>query len=131
MVHIALIALSVATALPGRAALPACEAYTDERELRFRVPARTVVGQILPESVVADVQPGVGVGQILVFGRATLAVTGGKERIAISFAYWQANDCVGWAPARGQEMTFDLADDKTTDGALRVMRAGVAAGAMR
>ena len=125
-------ATRAATSLPAAAGRPACEAFVDERELRFRQPARTVAGRILPESVVIDEAPALGVGMTLVSGRATLAEAATGVRLAVTFAYWQGQDgCSGWGPARGVAMTFDLADDRAADGALRVMRAGVTAGATR
>lgn len=115
--------VGVATQVP-----PSCEAFVDEREIRYRTPVRTVRGRIRPESVVIDPIPPVEVGQTLVLGGATLEAAGG-ETIPVTFGYWQAHDgCSGWEPARGAAMTFDLADDKAANGALRVMRAGEFAG---
>ncbi len=116
------------TAATGTRPAPACEAFIDEREIRYRAPARTVRGRIRPESVVIDPIPPVEFGQTLVLGGATLETAGG-ETIAVTFGYWQTRDaCGGWEPARGAAMTFDLADDKAANGALRVMRAGEFAG---
>ena len=107
----------------------ACEAFTDEREIRFRTPARTVTGRIRPGSVAVDAVPPVEFGQMLVLGQAVLEVDGGGEAIPVTFGFWQTRDgCGGWEPGRGAAMTFDLADDKAANGALRVMRAGAAAG---
>ena len=135
----AMILLLAAAAVPARAATgsaarpaPACEAFSDERELRFRAPARTVTGHVVPGSVSIEPQDASGVGMVLTFGHALIAVDGSGERLPVSFAFWQAQDgCGGWEPARGATMTFDLADDHAPDQSLRVMRAGVAAGAAR
>ena len=52
------------------------------------------------------------------------------KRVRVSYAYWNSTDgCGGWEPARGNRFTFDLADDKSADGALRVMRYGAGPGA--
>ena len=112
------------------AAKPACEAFTDPWELRFRVPAATVTGHIVAGSIA---EPDAGrpeVGQQLIFGTAELASDDDGKRVRVSYAYWNSTDgCGGWEPARGNRFTFDLADDKSADGALRVMRYGAGPGA--
>jgi hypothetical protein len=113
-------------------ARPACEPFTDPRELRFRVPSATVTGHIVAGSVA---EPGIErpeAGQQLVFGSAVLVGDGDGQRQRVSYAYWNTTDgCGGWEPARGMRLTFDLADDNEPDGALRVMRYGLELGARR
>ena len=122
---VALLAASAAHAVPApdrQAAKPACEPFTDPRELRFRSPAATVVGRIVPGSVAEPDAEAPEAGQQLVFGTAEVADDNGK-RVRVNYAYWNTRDgCGGWEPARGGRYTFDLADDQASDGALRVMR---------
>ena len=129
----ALAAASAAHAAPtpDRAApKPACEAFTDQRELRYRQPAATITGHIVAGSVAEPDAGRPDVGQQLVFGTAELASDDDGKRVRVSYAYWNSIDgCGGWEPARGSRFTFDLADDKATDGVLRVMRYGVQLGA--
>lgn len=106
------------------AARPACEPFTDPRELRYRSPAATLTGHIVAGSVVESGTDTPEAGQQLVFGTADLADDAGSRR-RISYAYWNTTSgCGGWEPGRGDRYVFDLADDKAKDGALRVMRYG-------
>lgn len=122
---------AVAAPAPDRvAAKPACEAFTDPRELRYRVPAATITGHIVAGSVAEPDAGRPDVGQQLVFGTAELASDDDGKRVRVSYAYWNSTDgCGGWEPAQGRRFTFDLADDKAADGALRVMRYGLQLGA--
>ena len=104
---------------------PACEPYVDVRELRFRAPAATVSGQVVAGSVVEDGADQPAVGQQLVFGTAQVIDDARPLPVRISYVYWKTTDgCNGWEPARGGRYVFELADDKASDGALRVMRYG-------
>jgi|GEM_PF-3468743 len=111
------------------AARAACEAFTDARELRFRVPTAIVVGRIAPASVREPDAERPEAGQQLVFGTADLVSDGDGKVVRVSYAYWNARDgCGGWEPGQGLRYTFDLADDKTSDGELRIMRYGAPIG---
>lgn len=116
-----------AAPVPDRpVARPACEPFTDPREMRYRTPAATITGHIVPGTVAEPDAASPEAGQQLVFGTADLVADSDGHRVRISYAYWNTRDgCGGWEPARGSRFTFDLADDKTADGALRVMRYGV------
>ncbi len=108
---------------------PSCEAFTDARELRFRVPSATIVGRIAPGSVSEPGAEQPEAGQQLVFGTADLISDSDGKVVRVSYAYWNARDgCGGWEPGQGRRYTFDLADDKAADGALRVMRYGMPVG---
>ena len=123
----ALLAAPAAAALSslGQPAKPACAPYVDERELRFRTPAATVIGHVVPGSVREAPIDFPGVGQQLVFGTAEVIGAGRPEPQRVSYGYWlTGTGCGGWGPAQGQMLQFDLADDKAADGALRVMRYG-------
>ncbi len=128
-----LAAPAAAAPVPDRATpRPACEAFTDPRELRFRTPAATIVGHIVAGTVAEPDSGSPEFGQQLVFGSAELVSDGDGRRVRVSYAYWNTTGgCGGWEPARGARFTFDLADDKAEDGALRVMRYGVELGARR
>lgn len=127
------LALAVAAAgasaapIPDRLAVrPSCEPYTDPRELRFRVPAASITGRVAPGSIAEPDNAPPEAGQQLVFGTAELIADGDGTRSRIAYSYWNTTDgCGGWEPARGGRFTFDLADDKSADGALRVMRYSV------
>lgn len=122
-----------AAPIPERpAARPACEPYSDPREMRYRTPAAKIVGRIAPGSIAeADTGPP-EIGQVLVFGNAELIAAKDGTRTRISYAYWNtAEGCGGWGPAQGRTYEFDLADDKAADGALRVMQYGNLIGASR
>lgn len=106
-------------------AKPSCAPYVDEREIRFRVPAATVVGRVVPGSVEEEPVDFPGVGQQLVFGTAQVVEDGKPAPKRVSYGYWlTGGGCGGWGPAQGQKLLFDLADDKAANGALRVMRYG-------
>ena len=131
-----MLAATVANAAPTPdrpTARPACEPFTDPRELRFRPPAATVAGHVVAGSIA---EPGLErpeAGQQLVFGTAEIVSDGSDgARYKISYAYWNTTDgCGGWEPARGDRFTFDLADDQAKDGVLRVMRYGTEVGLRR
>ncbi len=132
-VALLLAAPAAAAPVPDRAPpKPACEAFTDPRELRFRTPAATVTGHIAAGTVEEPDNGRPEFGQQLVFGTADLISDDGGRRYRVTYAYWNTTGgCGGWEPAQGRRFTFDLADDKTEDGALRVMRYGVELGARR
>jgi hypothetical protein len=132
--------LSLACAVPALAAptpdratsRPSCEPFTDPRELRFRTPAATVSGQIAAGTTAEPGMESPEAGQQLVFGSAELIDDATGTRRRISYAYWNTTGgCGGWEPSRGARYTFDLADDKAADGALRVMRYVTELGARR
>ena len=140
MTRVFALLLVLAAATPGLAAptpdrataRPSCEPFTDEREFRYRRPVATISGHIAAGTLAEPGDNTPEVGQQLVFGSAELIddVTGARRRI--SYAYWNTTDgCGGWEPGRGARYTFDLADDKAKDGALRVMRYVTELGARR
>jgi hypothetical protein len=122
-----------AAPIPDRpAARPACEPYSDPREMRYRTPAAKIVGRIAPGSITEPEADPPEIGQVLVFGTADLIAAKDGSRTRISYAYWATADgCGGWEPAQGRTYEFDLADDKASDGALRVMQYGNLIGASR
>ncbi len=108
-----------------RAPRPACEPFTDPRELRFRAPTATVTGRVVAGTVAEPDASAPEAGQQLVFGTAEVEADTGGARTRIAYSYWNTTDgCGGWEPARGGRYVFDLADDKTADGTLRMMRYG-------
>lgn len=117
----------------GLSSKPACEPYVDERELRFRVPTATVSGRVIPGSVQEDPIDAPEAGKQLVFGTAEIVDEADPARhIRINYAYWATiASCGGWEPARGATHRFDLHDDKSKDGTLRVMRFLTEIGARR
>ena len=127
MVAALVVAQPAAAALSslGSGIKPACTPYVDEREVRFRVPAATVVAHVVAGSVHEEPVDFPGVGQQLVLGTAAIVADGGAAPQRVSYGYWlTGTGCGGWAPAQGQKLLFDLADDKAADGVLRVMRYG-------
>lgn len=120
--------VAAAAPAPDRPApRPACEPFSDPRELRYRTPVATITGRILPATVAEPDAAQPEAGQQLVFGTAELVGDSDGRRVRISYAYWNTRDgCGGWEPGRGSRFTFELADDKASDGALRVMRYGIA-----
>lgn len=119
-----LLAVPAAAAIPPRSAVQktACEPFVDQRELRFRVPTAVVTARVVPGSVHEDAPDFPDAGQQLIFGTAELLVDGGRRKLFVNYAYWSGGGCGGWEPARGQAFRFDLHDDRSKDGSLRVMR---------
>lgn len=111
---------------------PACEPFVDQREIRFRTPTASVTGRVVPGSIHEDAPEFPDAGQQLIFGTAELFVDAAEtRRLFVNYAYWSGGGCGGWEPARGQPFRFDLSDDKSKDGSLRVMRFLSDAGPLR
>ena len=125
----AILATSAATAVPSLDSAPpkgACEPFVDQVEFRYRAPTATVSGRVVPGSVREDRQEKPEFGQELVFGNAEIEeIDGAGRRFQVWYAYWMTTGgCNGWEPASGRSYTFDLFDEKSKDGTLRVMRYG-------
>lgn len=125
----AVLAGSAASAVPTLDSGPpkgACEPFVDQVEFRYRAPTATVSGRVVPGSVREDRQEKPEFGQELVFGNAEIEEIGGAgRRFQVWYAYWMTTGgCSGWEPASGRSYTFDLFDEKSKDGTLRVMRYG-------